>query len=169
MIKKIAEWPKCIESSTNKLEPHRIPTYLFELAALFHSYWNLGKDNPEKRFINNDNKITDDKLIFLKVISNVIKSGMNIVGVSVPEKCNVKRSQKSYIYCCNLSLYFFTLKYYFSDINKKKSFRSLNNIEERLNLYSEKIPVLDDDTKNIIEYIEQTNNKKRKNLTFGNY
>ena len=45
---------------------------------------------------------------------------------------------------------FFTLKYYFSDINKKKSFRSLNNIEERLNLYSEKIPVLDDDTKNII-------------------
>ena len=86
VIKKIAEWPKCIESSTNKLEPHRIPTYLFELAALFHSYWNLGKDNPEKRFINNDNKITDDKLIFLKVISNVIKSGMNIVGVSVPEK-----------------------------------------------------------------------------------
>ena len=86
VIRKIAEWPKCIESSTNKLEPHRIPTYLFELAALFHSYWNLGKDNPEKRFINNDNKITDDKLIFLKVISNVIKSGMNIVGVSVPEK-----------------------------------------------------------------------------------
>ena len=86
VIKKIAEWPKCIESSTNKLEPHRIPTYLFELAALFHSYWNLGKDNPEKRFINNDKKITDDKLIFLKVISNVIKSGMNIVGVSVPEK-----------------------------------------------------------------------------------
>ena len=61
---------------------------------------------------------------------------------------------------------FFTLKYYFSDINKKKSFRSLNNIEERLNLYSEKIPVLDDDTKNIIEYIEQTNNKKRKKFNF---
>ena len=61
---------------------------------------------------------------------------------------------------------FFTSKYYFSDINKKKSFRSLNNIEERLNLYSEKIPVLDDDTKNIIEYIEQTNNKKRKKFNF---
>ena len=61
---------------------------------------------------------------------------------------------------------FFTLKYYFSDINKQKSFRSLNNIEERLNLYSEKIPVLDDDTKNIIEYIEQTNNKKRKKFNF---
>ena len=86
VIKKIAEWPKCIESSSNKLEPHRIPTYLFELASLFHSYWNLGKDNPEKRFINDEKQINDDKLVFLKVISNVVKSGMDIVGVNVPEK-----------------------------------------------------------------------------------
>ena len=86
VIKKIAEWPKCIESSSNKLEPHRIPTYLFELASLFHSYWNLGKDNPEKRFINDEKHINDDKLVFLKVISNVVKSGMDIVGVNVPEK-----------------------------------------------------------------------------------
>ena len=86
ILKKISEWPKCIDAASNKLEPHRLPTYLFELASLFHSYWNLGKDNTEKRFINEQKKITDDKLIFLKVISNVIKSGMDIVGVSVPEK-----------------------------------------------------------------------------------
>jgi arginyl-tRNA synthetase len=86
ILKKISEWPKCIEVSSHKLEPHRIPTYLYELASLFHSYWNLGKDNPKKRFINDQKKITDDKLIFLKVISNVIKSGMDIVGVSIPEK-----------------------------------------------------------------------------------
>ncbi len=86
ILKKISEWPKCIDISTKKLEPHRIPTYLYELASLFHSYWNLGKDNPEKRFINNQKKITDEKIVFLKVISNVIKSGMDIVGVSVPEK-----------------------------------------------------------------------------------
>lgn len=86
ILKKISEWPKCIDASSNKLEPHRIPTYLYELASLFHSYWNLGKDNPDKRFINDQKKITDDKLIFLKAISNVIKSGMDIVGVSAPEK-----------------------------------------------------------------------------------
>jgi len=86
ILKKISEWPKCIESSSKKLEPHRIPTYLYELASLFHSYWNLGKDKPEKRFINNEKNITDDKLIFLKAISNVIKSGMDIVGVNVPDK-----------------------------------------------------------------------------------
>ena len=86
ILKKISEWPKCIDVSSNKLEPHRIPTYLYELASLFHSYWNLGKDNPDKRFINDQKKIANDKLILLKAISNVIKSGMDIVGVSVPEK-----------------------------------------------------------------------------------
>ena len=86
ILKKISEWPKCINLSGNKLEPHRIPTYLYELASLFHSYWNLGKDNPEKRFINDQKKISTDKLVFLKAISNVIKSGMDIVGVSAPKK-----------------------------------------------------------------------------------
>ena len=86
ILKKISEWPKCIDASSNKLEPHRIPTYLFELSSLFHSYWNLGKDNPDKRFINDQKKVTNDKLIFLKAISNIINSGMDIVGVSIPEK-----------------------------------------------------------------------------------
>ena len=86
ILKKISEWPKCIEAPSHKLEPHRIPTYLYELASIFHSYWNLGKDNPEKRFINDQKKITDDKLVLLKALSNVVKSGMDIVGVSVPEK-----------------------------------------------------------------------------------
>ena len=86
ILKKLSEWPKCIDASSKKLEPHRIPTYLFELSSLFHSYWNLGKDNPEKRFINEQKKITNDKLILLKAVSDIIKSGMDIVGVSVLEK-----------------------------------------------------------------------------------
>ena len=86
ILKKIAEWPKCIEAASLRLEPHRIPVYLYELASEFHSYWNMGKDDPSKRFINNQNVITNDKLVFLKIISNVIRSGMNIVGVNTPEK-----------------------------------------------------------------------------------
>ena len=69
-----------------KLEPHRVPIYLYELAADFHSYWNMGKDNQDKRFISKDNKVSDDKIVLLKAISNVIKSGMDIVGVHSPEK-----------------------------------------------------------------------------------
>ena len=56
------------------------------MSSEFHAYWNMGKDNEEKRFINNEKKISDEKLIFLKAIANVIKSGMDIVGVTSPEK-----------------------------------------------------------------------------------
>jgi len=86
ILKKISEWPKCIDIACKKLEPHRIPIYLYDLASEFHSYWNLGKQQPEKRFINEGKNISPDKLVFLKAISNVIKSGMNIVGVDTPEK-----------------------------------------------------------------------------------
>jgi len=86
ILKKITEWPRCIEVSTEKLEPHRIPVYLYELSSDFHSYWNKGKDDVSKRFITKDSKINDDKIVFLKIISNVIKSGMNILGVETPEK-----------------------------------------------------------------------------------
>ena len=61
---------------------------------------------------------------------------------------------------------FFTVKYYFSDINKKKSYRSLNNIDEKINIYAENIPLLEDNTKNIIEYAEQSNSKKKKKFNF---
>ena len=86
ILKKLSEWPKCIDISSTKLEPHRIPVYLYELASEFHSYWNLGKQQLDKRFINEQKEVPLDKLVFLKVISNVIKSGMDIVGVDTPSK-----------------------------------------------------------------------------------
>ena len=86
ILKKISQWPKCIEISSSKLEPHRIPVYLYELASLFHSYWNMGKDNKELRFIDEENNITESRKFLLKSISNLIKSGMNIIGVNTPEQ-----------------------------------------------------------------------------------
>ena len=70
-----------------------------------------------------------------------------------------------YIFIICLFL-FFTGKYYFSDINKKNSYRSLNNLDEKINIYAENIPLLEDNTKNIIEYVEQSNNKKKKKFNF---
>ena len=86
IFKKISQWPKCVEVATFKLEPHRIPVYLYELSSEFHSYWNMGKEDVSKRFIEKDNTIKDEKVIFLKIVSNVIKSGMNIIGVETPKK-----------------------------------------------------------------------------------
>ena len=61
---------------------------------------------------------------------------------------------------------FFSVKYYFSDTNKKKSYRSLNNIEKKIDLYSQNIPILDNDTKNIIEYSKNKNTNKKKKYFF---
>ena len=84
-MKKISEWPKCVEISLSKLEPHRIPFYLYELVTLFHSYWNLGKTNEEFRFVQNPIKQNKSRLILLQALSIVIKNGMLILGVSTPK------------------------------------------------------------------------------------
>ena len=58
------------------------------------------------------------------------------------------------------------MKYYFSDAHKKKSFRSLSNIDKKIEIYSQKIPILDDNTKNIIEYVKNTQTQKKKKYQF---
>ena len=86
ILKKISEWPKCVAISSNKLEPHRVPFYLYELVSLFHSYWNLGNENKEFRFISDNNKQNASRLLLLQCLSIVIKNGMSILGVSTPNK-----------------------------------------------------------------------------------
>ncbi len=61
---------------------------------------------------------------------------------------------------------YLVVRYYFSDTNKKKSYRSLNNIDNRLKIYAEKLPILENDTKNIIEYVEQSKSKSKKKFNF---
>ena len=72
------------------------------------------------------------------------------------------REIKYLVYLLIISLFlFFVGKYYFSDKNIKKSYRLLNNIDNRNSIYAEKLPILNDDTQNIIEYVEETSSKKK--------
>ena len=61
---------------------------------------------------------------------------------------------------------FFTSRYYFSDENIKKSYRSYKNIDEKIKIYSKDLPILENDTRNVIEYVKQTNKKKKKKFNF---
>jgi hypothetical protein len=61
---------------------------------------------------------------------------------------------------------FFTVKYYFSDSYKKKSYRSLTSINEKIETYSQELPILEDDTQNIIEYVKNTQTQKKKKYYF---
>ncbi len=84
ILKKISEWPKCVEISSNKLEPHRIPFYLYQLVTLFHAYWSLGKDNKELRFVPENGTLNNSRIVLLQALSIVIENGMSILGVSTP-------------------------------------------------------------------------------------
>ena len=61
---------------------------------------------------------------------------------------------------------FFTGRYYFSDENLKNSYRSYKNNDEKIKLYSENLPILENDTQDIIEYVKQTNKNKKKKFNF---
>ena len=61
---------------------------------------------------------------------------------------------------------FFTGKYYFSNENIKNSYRSYKNIDEKIKDYSKNLPLLKNDTENIIEYVKQTDKKKKKKFNF---
>ena len=61
---------------------------------------------------------------------------------------------------------FLNVKYYFSDENKKRSYRSYNNNDEKIRLYSKDLPVLENDTQNVIEYVDQADKKKKKKFNF---
>ena len=86
LLRKIFEWPKIIENSSRKFEPHRIPFYLYELATLFHSYWSKGNDDDKFKLILKGKIKNVNTLVILKLISIVLQNGMKILNVSLPEK-----------------------------------------------------------------------------------
>ena len=72
------------------------------------------------------------------------------------------REIKYLLFIISIVLFLFlTIKYYFSDQHIKNSYRSMNNIEKKLNSFSKNLPILKSDTVNIIEFVEQSNLKKK--------
>ena len=86
ILRKSFEWPKIVENSSNKLEPHRITFYLYELSTLFHSFWSKGNEEEKYRIIINGKLNRSASLLILQLLSSVIRNGMQILGVSLPEK-----------------------------------------------------------------------------------
>ncbi|MEP3264482.1 MAG: arginine--tRNA ligase [Hyphomicrobiales bacterium] len=87
LIQKMAAFPRILETAVDSKEPHRIAFYLYELASSFHSHWNIGKDQPDLRFINdNDRELTCARLAMVSAVSNVIAAGLSIMGVSAPQE-----------------------------------------------------------------------------------
>jgi len=86
ILRKIFEWPKIVEASSVRYEPHRIPYYLYELATLFHAYWSKGNEDQNFKFIEDGKIKSTTTLSIITLVATVIQIGMNILGVSLPRK-----------------------------------------------------------------------------------
>ncbi|MBL0925014.1 MAG: arginine--tRNA ligase [Sphingomonadaceae bacterium] len=82
LIREAANFPRIVEAAAKAGEPHRIAFYLSDLAAGFHAYWNLGNDQPDKRFIlAHDPALTGARLFMAANIGQVIRNGLRLMGV----------------------------------------------------------------------------------------
>ena len=86
ILRKVFEWPKIVETASFKYEPHKIPYYLYELATLFHAYWSKGNEDYNYKFIENKKIKSLGTLSIIVLVAIVIQRGMNILGVSLPNK-----------------------------------------------------------------------------------
>ena len=74
---------------------------------------------------------------------------------------------KYFFFILVIFLFFFIIfKYYFSDTNIKNSYRSLNKIDSNIEIFSQNLLLLKNDTDNVTEYVEKTIDKNKKNYNF---
>lgn len=85
LIRKLAEYPRLIESAALALEPHRLAFYLYDLASSFHGHWNRGTDNADLRFVKvNNRQLTHARLGLVQAVSDVLTSGLTLIGAAAP-------------------------------------------------------------------------------------
>ncbi|PZN92171.1 MAG: arginine--tRNA ligase [Alphaproteobacteria bacterium] len=82
LVKAAAQWPRIVEQAAEAREPHRIAFYLGDLAAAFHTHWNLGNDDPQRRLVLADNPaLTAARLALADAVGQVIRNGLSVMGV----------------------------------------------------------------------------------------
>lgn len=87
LIGRIAAWPRLLDAAALSREPHRIAFFLEELAAQFHALWNKGKDQPNLRFVNAEDRYsTQARLALVRGVMNVLADGLAILGVGAPDE-----------------------------------------------------------------------------------
>ncbi|MFC4077281.1 arginine--tRNA ligase [Salinithrix halophila] len=80
LLQKLGEFPGEVAVAAEQMAPNRIARYLFDLATLFHSYYNAS------RVIQEDERLTRARLSLLLGTGQVLKNGLNMIGVNAPEQ-----------------------------------------------------------------------------------
>ncbi|CAN5319034.1 arginine--tRNA ligase [soil metagenome] len=83
LVKAAANFPRIVESAAKNREPHRVAFYLYDLAAAFHAWWNLGNDQPERRVIVADAPAVSAARLYLsRGVAQIVRNGLMLMGVA---------------------------------------------------------------------------------------
>jgi arginyl-tRNA synthetase len=78
LAKRVAIFPEFVEGMALALEPHRVTSYLQDVAGIFHSYYN------KHRIISDDKEMTKSRILLIKVIQGVVRSALGLLGIAAP-------------------------------------------------------------------------------------
>ncbi|MCD6094082.1 MAG: arginine--tRNA ligase [Candidatus Omnitrophica bacterium] len=80
LIKKLEEFPEVLETIAQRLEPHRLTTYLYQLSSTFHSFYN------EYRVVTEDKKLSSARLLLVRCTKIVLQKGLELLGITAPKR-----------------------------------------------------------------------------------
>ena len=80
IINNLISFPDCIEEVTTKLEPQIIINYLQNIALKFHRFYSTNK------VLTEDKELSNSRLLLIKAIQIVLRNGLDIIGISHPER-----------------------------------------------------------------------------------
>jgi arginyl-tRNA synthetase len=87
LVQQAAQFPRVVEAAAMAHEPHRIAFFLYDVAASFHALWNRGNDDPERRFLlENNPQLSRARLELAFGIGQIIRSGLALMGVAATEE-----------------------------------------------------------------------------------
>jgi arginyl-tRNA synthetase len=87
LVKRAAQYSRVLEGAAMAHEPHRVAFFLYDLAAEFHALWNRGNDDPERRFLlENNPQLSRARLELALGIAQIIRSGLSLMGVTATEE-----------------------------------------------------------------------------------
>jgi len=79
LLKGLARYPEVLEAAALSLEPHQLAHYLRELANDFHTYYNA------HQFLVTDEALRDARIKLILAVKQVLRNGLDLIGVSAPE------------------------------------------------------------------------------------
>jgi len=85
LIRVLISYPRVVSEAARNFEPHKIPTYLEELATVYHHFQHAGKQDETLRVVSKNVPTAQARLALCRAARIVLANGLGLLGISAPE------------------------------------------------------------------------------------